>query len=365
VVTKNSQLQRSTATGSVVRLALLGAMAAGALYTARARRRIAFTGRTVLISGGSRGLGLELARLFAAEGANLTLIARDAEELSQAARELESHGTRTFTYPCDITDSIQVRQAVAAVIEQVGHIDVLVNNAGIIQVGPMENMTLSDYEQAMAVHFWGPLSLINAVVPHMKALGHGRIVNITSIGGKVAISHLLPYVASKFALVGLSEGLRAELIKNRIYVTTVCPGLMRTGSHLHAMFKGKHKQEYALFALANASPLLSTSSKAAARAIVEACRYGKAEITITPQARLLRILNGLYPSFVAESFGILNRALPGANQEPDGYVAKPGGASRSMLAPALLTRRSDAAAARNNEVPAEMAIDSLPPGAQR
>lgn len=367
MVTKSSQLQRRTATGSVARLAMLGAIAAGAFYATRDRRRIAFTGRTVLISGGSRGLGLELARLFAAEGANLVLIARNAEKLSQAERELESHGTRTFTYPCDITDSIQVHQAVAAVVEQVGHIDVLINNAGVIQVSPVENMTLSDYEQAMAVHFWGPLSLINAVVPHMKALGHGRIVNITSIGGKVAIPHLLPYVASKFALVGLSEGLRAELIKNGIYVTTVCPGLMRTGSHLHAMFKGQHKKEYALFALANASPLLSTSSQAAARAIVEACRYGKAEITITPQARLLRILNGLCPSFVAETFGIVNRALPKANQEPDGYIANPGSASRSILAPSLLTRCSDAAAARNNELPfpAEMGVNSVPRGPQR
>jgi short-subunit dehydrogenase len=213
----------------------------------------------------------------------------------------------------------------------------------------MENMTLSDYEQAMAVHFWGPLSLINAVVPHMKALGHGRIVNIASIGGKVAVPHLLPYVGSKFALVGLSEGLRAELIKNRIYVTTVSPGLMRTGSHLHASFKGQQKKEYALFALANASPLLSTSSQAAARAIVEACRYGKAEITITPQARLLRIVNALCPGLVAESLGIVSRWLPKANHEPDGYSSKPGWASRSLLAPSLLTRSSDAAAARNQE----------------
>jgi hypothetical protein len=116
------------------------------------------------------------------------------------------------------------------------------------------------------------------------------------------------------------------------------------------MFKGQHKKEYALFSLANASPLVSTNSRAAAHAIVEACRYGKAEITITPQARLLRIVNGLCPSFVAETFGIVNRALPKPNQEPDGYIAKTGSASRSMLAPSLLTRRSDAAAARNHEI---------------
>ena len=89
----------------------------------------------------------------------------------------------------------------------------------------------------------------------MKRRGGGRIINIASIGGKIAVPHLLPYVASKFALVGLSEGLRAELARDRIYVTTVSPGLMRTGSHLNALFKGQHKKEFALFSVANASPL--------------------------------------------------------------------------------------------------------------
>jgi short-subunit dehydrogenase len=240
-----------------------------------------------------------------------------------------------------------------AVLQTVSHVDVLINNAGMIQVGPMENMALSDYEHAMAVHFWGPLQLINAITPHMKARGQGRIVNITSIGGKVAVPHLLPYAASKFALVGLSEGLRAELLKDGVYVTTVCPGLMRTGSHLQAFFKGQHKKEYALFAIANASPLLSTTSQAAARAIVEACRYGKAEITITPQARLLRVVNGLCPNFVTDALALVNRALPKAEKEAGGNIAKEGWASRSMLAPSLLTRGSDAAAARNNELPSD------------
>ena len=340
---------------TVSRFGKLGALAAlaavGAAYAARERRRIDFKGKNVLISGASRGLGLELARIFAAEGAGLLLLARDAERLRQTARELEAYGTRVSTFTCDITDPVQVREAMGAALQTVSHVDVLINNAGIIQVGPMENMALSDYEDAMAVHFWGPLHLIDALTPHMKTLGRARIVNITSIGGKVAVPHLLPYAASKFALVGLSEGLRAELLKDGIYVTTVCPGLMRTGSHLHAFFKGQHKKEYALFAIANASPFLSTSSQAAARAIVEACRYGKAEITITPQARLLRVVNALCPNFVSDALALVNRALPKPERKAAGNFPKEGLASRSMLAPALLTRSSDAAAVRNNELP--------------
>ena len=87
----------------------------------------------------------------------------------------------------------------------------LVNNAGIIQVGPLEHMTIDDFEEAMATHFWGPLFTILAALPHMRGRGGRRIVNISSIGGKIAVPHLLPYTASKFALTGLSEGLRAEL----------------------------------------------------------------------------------------------------------------------------------------------------------
>ncbi|HEY1233758.1 MAG TPA: SDR family oxidoreductase [Candidatus Binatia bacterium] len=350
-MTRSSRPSDTAASGRIFRLGALAAIAAGAVYAAREQRRIDFKGKNVLISGASRGLGLELARMFAAEGAGLLLLARDAEKLRQAAFELEPYGSPVSTFTCDITDSVQVRRTVGTVLQTASHVDVLINNAGVIQVGPMENMASSDYEHAMAVHFWGPFHLIDALTPHMKSVGRGRIVNITSIGGKVAVPHLLPYVASKFALVGFSEGLRAELLKDGIYVTTVCPGLMRTGSHLHAFFKGQHKKEYALFAIANAAPFLSTSSHAAARAIVEACRYGKAEITITPQARLLRIVNALCPNFVADTLALVNRALPKPERKAAGSIAKAGSASRSMLAPSLLTRPSDAAAARNNELP--------------
>jgi short-subunit dehydrogenase len=184
----------------------------------------------------------------------------------------------------------------------------------------------------------------------MKRQSYGRIVNIASIGGKVAVPHLLPYVASKFALVGLSEGMRAELLKDGIYVTTVCPGLMRTGSHLNAFFKGQHKKEFALFSIANASPLFSTSSERAACQIIEACRYGKSQIVITPQARLLRLVNSLFPSLTAEIFGWTNRVLPGA-RGADGDVLRRGSESQSVIAPSVLTRPADNAVSRNREEP--------------
>jgi short-subunit dehydrogenase len=252
---------------------------------------------------------------------------------------------------CDVTERREVEQAVKYILRQTGRIDVLINNAGIIQVGPFEDMALEDYQQTMRVHFCGPLHLIQQIVPSMRAAGTGRIVNIASIGGKVAVPHLLPYVASKFALVGLSEGLRAELMKDGIYVTTVAPGLMRTGSHLQAFFKGQYKKEYAWFALAAASPLLSTTAPSAARKIVEACRYGDGEVTITAQAQLLRLAHGLFPSFTADLLGLANRFLPAPNGE---NCPRKGWESGSALAPSFLTRSADRAAAVNNELPEQV-----------
>ena len=112
------------------------------------------------------------------------------------------------------------------------------NNAGIILVGPLESQSLASYRQAMDVNFFGALHTTLAVLPQMLARGEGAIVNIASIGGKVAFPYLLPYVASKFAMTGWSQGLRAELAGKGIRVTTVSPGIMRTGSHIQARFSG-------------------------------------------------------------------------------------------------------------------------------
>ncbi len=333
--------------GSGAALAFAGAAACA--YLARARRRMVFAGKTVLISGGSRGLGLELARAFADEGAQLILLSRNADSLSRAAGELRSSGARVGTWACDVTDGEQVRRTIAAIHESVGPIDVLINNAGTIQVGPIENMALDDYRDALAVHFWGPLFLLHEIVPSMKQRRAGRIVNIASIGGKVAVPHLSPYAASQIALVGLSQGLRAELAKDGIYVTTVCPGLMRTGSHLNAYFKGQHEKEYTLFALINSSPLFSMASDQAARRIVEACRYGRAVITLTPQAKALRLAHGVFPGLVAEALSLMNRALP-KSTGASGDAMKTGAESRSPLSHSVLTRSADKAAHRNNEI---------------
>ena len=247
--------------------------------------RFSLTKKIALITGGSRGLGLVLARQICAAGGKVALLARDNDELIRAKSDLTRRGGRVFTIQCDLLDSEQIQLAVRQTIDRFGKIDILINNAGVIEVGPLEHMRREDFERAMGVHFWGPFELTMRVVAEMRIWGGGRIVNISSIGGKIAVPHLVPYCTSKFALTGFSDALRAELARDKIYVTTVAPGMMRIGSHVNANFKGKHDAEFAWFATSNGMPLISISAARAARKILAACRRGQPSLTLTFAAR--------------------------------------------------------------------------------
>ena len=326
----------------------VGALLVGARI-ARSRRAIGFDGRVVVISGGSRGLGLVMARRFAAERARLVLLARDERELDRAKRLLEEeHGADVLAIRCDVRRRGEVRAAVVRTLEERGSVDVLINNAGIIQVGPLEHMQHDDFEDAMAVHFWGPLHLILELAPVMRRRGFGRIVNISSIGGRVAVPHLAPYCASKFALRGLSDAVRAELAPYGVLVTTVSPGLMRTGSPMNAQMKGKHEAEYAWFSIADSLPGMSIAADRAARQIIDACRFGDPELTITLPARAAALANEFAPDLVARIAAIAARLLPGPDG-PAGDRAKSGRESESAWSPSAATVLTDRASVLNNE----------------
>src|SRR5512138_2026437 len=240
---------------------------------------------------------------------------------------------------------------VADVSEHFGAIDVLVNNAGIIQVGPAEAMRLDDYRRAMDVMYWGALNASDAVLPRMRERRRGAIVNITSIGAAVGVPHLAPYDAAKFALRGWSEALGAESAKHGVDVVTVVPGLMRTGSFGHALVKGKRYAEASVFSLMASLPLLTVSAERAAHRIVRAVEYGERFVVVGTPAKVLRILHSLAPGGVVRALGVLNRLLPPAEEGERDAMPLPGEIFRRGLARSILTALGDRAARRYNEEP--------------
>jgi NAD(P)-dependent dehydrogenase (short-subunit alcohol dehydrogenase family) len=319
-------------------------MVAGVLFRRWAEWRYSLAGRVVLITGGSRGLGLLLAREYARRGARLALIARDALALERACDELQADGADVIGIPCDVSDRARVVEMVERVVQRYARIDVIVNAAGQIAVGPVEAMTLRDFQTAMDTNFWGAFNVINAALDQLEP-GEARIVNISSIGGVISVPHLLPYSASKFALTGFSLGLGSELAQRGIRVVTVCPGLMRTGSPINAQFKGDFAAEYAWFSVADSLPLFSMSGERAARAIVRASRRGDRLLVLGASAKLAAIVQGLFPGFVATAATIVTRLLP---QGTSPLVHT--GAAVDDRPPGWLTALSDRAAARNNEL---------------
>lgn len=307
-----------------------------------------FQDKVVIITGGARGLGLLLARELAAKGANLVICSRNAEQIEIAEQEIRQIGSTVLGLKADVSDQTDAARVVEAAISQFGRIDLLINNAGVMLVGPENVMNVEDYKTAMDTNFWAALYMIKAALPHFHDQREGRIANICSIGGKVAVPHLLPYSVSKFAMVALSEGLHAELKKDNIHVTTVIPNLMRTGSPRNVSLKGDHKAEYAWFKIADSSPFLSQDAAQAATDIINAIAYQESEVILTNTAKLAVALQGVSPGLVSMATSIANRFLPKSG--PEGSVIRKGYESESEKTTGPVASMSDRAALENNEI---------------
>jgi NAD(P)-dependent dehydrogenase (short-subunit alcohol dehydrogenase family) len=295
---------------------LAGFVLAGAIV--RRKRRASssgFKGKVVFITGSSRGLGLALAEEFLQCGARVVISARNPQELAEAHVRLQqltslAEGAAVIQVVCDVTDSSSVQTALNLAQSTFGPIDVLVNNAGIMAVAPLLNQSLERFEEAMDTNFFGALNCSLGVLPTMVARGNGTIINIASIGGLIAVPHMLPYTASKFALVGFSRGLHAEVKSKGMNVLTVCPWLMRTGSHRHAAIGGNKNLEYGWFGASATLPLISVPAHVAARQIVRAAAKGKSELLVSLWAVAAAKVGTGAPALTAAALSLLNRILP-------------------------------------------------------
>lgn len=271
-----------------------------------------FNQRHVLITGGSRGLGLALAYQLIKEGARVTLLARDAHELVEAAVRLRSIRSNAEVAPivCDLSKKEEIILALNRAHTELGRIDAVINNAGAISFGPIETMELSDYRALLDVHLNAVIEITHELIPYFKKWGGGRIVNISSIGGKIPVPHMAPYCASKFALAGFSRSAAVELAEYGITITTVYPGLMRTGSPIQAVFKGDHEKEFAWFAAGDLIPGLSMSADRAARQILNAAREGVHEVVLSVPAKFGTFMDANFPELTSAVLKMVAVLLP-------------------------------------------------------
>ncbi|MBO0819852.1 MAG: SDR family NAD(P)-dependent oxidoreductase [Nocardiopsaceae bacterium] len=272
------------------------------------------SGEVAIVTGASRGLGLALARELGQRSARLVICARSADALNEAAADLRASGAEVTAVPCDLRDPEAAALLVDTAIRAYGRLDIVVNNAGIIQVGPVRDAEFADFQAAVDTMALAPVRLTLTALPVMRRQGHGRIVTVTSLGGKISVPHLLPYCTAKFAAVAFSEGLRAELGAGPVSVTTAVPGLMRTGSHLRALFRGQREKEFTWFSLGAALPLVSMDASRAARRIVSAMCDGQAEVILTPTAQVVARTAGIFPGLTIRLLRAFAATLPRSPQ---------------------------------------------------
>ncbi|WP_144718261.1 SDR family NAD(P)-dependent oxidoreductase [Agrococcus jejuensis] len=285
----------------------------------RPLRSSARSPRVAVVAGGSRGLGLLVALDLARRGWSVAVSARGEEGVEHALRRLEraARGSaRMHGGVCDVGDAASVAQWIAAVERDLGPVDAAFAVAGVIDVGPAETMRVEDFDLAIDVMLRGPIHLAWAVLPAMRRRRRGRIGIVTSIGGSVAVPHLLPYTAAKAGAIGFTEGLSAELAGTGVTATTIVPGLMRTGSHEVARYRGRPSREAAWFGAGASLPIVSTSAERAARTMVDGVLAGRTHVRLPWWTHVAMRVHGIAPTTTVRVAGIVGRLLPSAGAQP-------------------------------------------------
>lgn len=245
-------------------------------------------GRTAIVTGASRGLGLFVAKALATEGVNIVLAARTTESLEQVAKEIRGLGVKTLVVSTDVSDQAQLRSLVDAALKEFKTIDILVNNAGIEAFRPYHLIEPSDIEQTIQVNLMSTLLLTRFTLPHMLSAGRGHIVNMASTAGKYGPAYGAAYGASKAAMIAFTQSLRGELYGSGVSASAICPGFAHDGGVYEVIKQrtGKNVPWY----------VGSTSAEAVARAVVKSIRSDRPDAIVNfPALRPIFVLNQAFP----------------------------------------------------------------------
>ncbi|HJM45470.1 MAG TPA: SDR family oxidoreductase [Candidatus Nitrosopelagicus sp.] len=235
-----------------------------------------FKNKVVVITGASSGIGEAAAEQFAKRGANLVLVARRKEKLEQVEQKLSKYSIKTLIQVCDVSDKQQVKQMSEKVIETFSRIDILVNNAGFVIYGKVEELSIEDIESQMKTNYFGTINCTKHFLPHFLKQNSGHMVNVASVGGSFGVPGIASYCATKFAMLGFSEGLHHELHGTNVGVTVVSPIMVRTSLFDHPSFKNFTKHATGI----------SLSADTVANAIIKASDSSKLEIVVPSYVRI-------------------------------------------------------------------------------
>ena len=228
-----------------------------------------YQNKIIVITGASSGIGEAAAIEFAKKGATLVLVSRKEEKLREVEKKLSKFDSKIHVIPCDVSNKSDVNEMSQQVIEKFGRVDVLVNNAGFAIYGSVKDLSIEDIESQMATNYFGMVYCIKNFLPTMIEQNSGHIVNVASVAGSFGLPGIASYCASKFAMLGFSEGLKHELNKTNIGVTVVSPIMVRTNFFDHPSFENMPKY----------SPT-SLSPQTVAKAIVKAANSSRLEIIV-------------------------------------------------------------------------------------
>jgi NAD(P)-dependent dehydrogenase (short-subunit alcohol dehydrogenase family) len=280
-----------------------------------------FRDKTVVVTGASSGIGSDVALAFGGQGANVALLARRRLPLEDLARKINKAGGDALALDCDVTDRARVFWSIDQVREAFGKVDILINSAGLLITGAVEEMPVEDLQRMMAVNVYGALNAMHAVLPLMRKAKAGNIVNISSLAGRRGVSPLGGYSATKFALVGMTEALRVELFGTGVRVSLVMPGVIDT-----PMARGALRHE----SIKGIPAMMAMPARWVTWAVLAAAAFGLTEVDVPPGAAVAEKLASLFPGVTDALLSVGTRILQGAsammsgaNKEPDAKKAQP------------------------------------------